>query len=163
MKSGAKRELANLPECGDPSLETKCQKYVFVSHIESLGNFLFAKLFYESVEYLLIDDHAGTETLLHAFPTFSPSGNHVLLLIMNDDQIGFAVQMWRREGPRFVLDWSGSPYTDGIYTSYQLIRWTEENKVVLRADVNFEPPRDDGIREFTLSHSANGWGIVGTR
>jgi hypothetical protein len=160
LKSGAIRNYQDRPECKSLGEESKCQKYVLVVHASSRGTFVVAKLYYESITCLLIDDVTGDETTLRSFPDFSPSGNRALALLINDEQFGFAVQIWRREGHKFVLEWSASPYTDGFYTSYELVRWKSERTLELRAETTFDPPRSIEKKYFDLHDAADGWKVV---
>jgi hypothetical protein len=131
-----------------------------IAHARTRGVFVVAKLYYESAEYLLVDDGSGDEAVMRQFPIFSPSGKHALVLLMNDEQLGFAVQIWRRDGHRFVLDWSGSPYAEGMYTSYKLVRWPSEGKIELHSETSFDPPKSSLLKKFTLRQAARGWKIV---
>jgi hypothetical protein len=119
LSSGVTKTFEDTPECRAADQEAKCQKYSLVAHARTRGVFVVAKLYYESAEYLLVDDGSGEEAVLRQFPMFSPTGKHALVLLINDEQLGFAVQIWRREGRRFVLDWSGSSHAGGMYTSYK--------------------------------------------
>jgi hypothetical protein len=123
LSSGATRTYQDRSECKIAGHEASCQKYRLVAHAGTRGVFVVAKLYYESAEYLLVDDSSGEEAVLRQLPVFSPSGKHALVLLENDEQLGFAVQVWRREGHRFVVDWSGSPHAEGVYTSYR--HWME--------------------------------------
>lgn len=162
LRSGAQKDYVNSPECGVPSEETKCQLYVLIAHAHWCRAFVVARLQYESSEYLLIDDDSGIETALPRFPDFSPSGERLLERISADGRVGFAVQIWRREGDRFVLEWSASPHADGVYTSYDLVRWRSEDMIELRAETTFLPPRPVAIRHFELRRSAEGWKVIET-
>lgn len=163
LKSGTAKVYEDRPECKIPEKESKCQMYVLVAHANSLHIFVLAKLYYESAEYLLVDDATGDETILRSFPKFSPSGHYALTLLINDVQIGFAVQIWRREGSRFILDWSGSPHIEGFYTSYALEHWSREDSIALLAENSFEPPKPNAIMHFELHHAADGWKVVDAR
>ena len=163
LKSGTTKIYADRPECKIPDKESKCQMYVLVAHANSLHIFVLAKLYYESAEYLLVDDAAGDETSLRSFPRFSPSGGYALALLINDEQVGFAVQIWRREGHRFLLDWSGSPHLEGFYTTYALEHWAREGSIALRAENRFESPKPNAITHFELDHLADGWKVVDAR
>ena len=112
---------------------------------------------------IVASDATGDETGLPRFPDFSPAGGHVLVRISDDEQIGFAVQIWRREGHTFVREWSGSPYADGSYTAYRLIGWCGEDTIDLQAETSFEPPKPSVTTDFQLRHSAQGWRVVETR
>jgi len=163
LKSGTTRIYEDRPECKVPDKESKCQMYVLMVHASSRNTFIVAKLYYESAEFLLVDDATGEETTLRSIPYFSPSGRYVLVLLINDEQIGFAVQIWHRKGHGFLIDWSGAPYTEGSYTSYELVRWSKENIIVLRAKTNFFTPRHSAIAKFELHHLADGWKVVEVR
>ena len=160
LKSGTAKIYDDRPECKIPDKESKFQMYVLVAHASSRNTFVLAKLYYESVEYLLVDDATGDETTLRSFPIFSPSGDHVLVLLMNDEQVGFAMQIWRRAGDTFVLDWSGSPHAKGMYTSYELLSWSSENTIELQAETSFEPPKPSVKKRFELRYSAHNWNVV---
>jgi hypothetical protein len=160
LSSGATRVYEDKPECRIADQEAKCQRYRLVAHARTRGVFVVAKLYSESAEYLLVDDGSGDEAVLRQFPIFSPSGKHVLVLLMNDEQLGFAVQVWRRDGARFVLDWSGSPHAEGGYTSYRLVRWLSEGTIELQSDASLEPPKTNLLKRFTLRHAAKGWNVV---
>jgi hypothetical protein len=163
LKSGTTRVYEDSPECQLPEKESKCQMYVLIAHVNSLHLFVLAKLYYESAEYLLVDDATGGETSLRSFPKFSPSGRYALVLLVNDEQVGFAVQIWRREGHGFILDWSGSPHVEGFYTSYALEHWFKEDSIALLAENRFEPPKPNAITHFELHHVADGWEVVEAR
>jgi len=163
LKSGTVKVYEDRPECKISEKESKCQMYVLVAHVNSLHLFVLSKLDYESAEYLVVDDTSGDETSLRSFPKFSPSGRYALVLLINDEQLGFAVQIWHRDGHRFILDWSGSPHTDGFYTSYSLKHWSKEDSIALLAVNRFEPPKQNAITHFELHHAADGWKIVEAR
>jgi hypothetical protein len=162
LKSGTEKPYENRPECNISDKESKCQMYVLVAHASSRSTFVVAKLFYESIEYLLVDDVTGEETILRSFPYYSPSGNHILVLLVNDEQVGFAVQIWSRVDHKFILDWSGSPHTEGMYTSYELVRWPSENTIELQAKISFAPPKPSMTKRFELRYAAHRWDIFET-
>jgi hypothetical protein len=162
LSSGDTKRYVDNPACQTPGLESKCQKYRLIVHAQSRGVFIIAKLYYESVEYLLVDDGSGDETVVRGFPHFSPSGKHVVVLLMNDEQLGFAVQVWRREGHKFILDWSGSPYAEGMYTSYNLVGWPSEDTIEIESETENEPPQPRVKRHFVLHHAVNGWKVIET-
>jgi hypothetical protein len=138
LKSSATKIYEDAPECKYPDKESECQMYALVAHASSRGIFVVARLYYESAGYLLVDDTTGNETTLRNFPDFSPSGNRVLVLLINDQQVGSEVQIWHREGHKFALEWSGSPHADGVYTSYKLERWPVEGSIELESETNIE-------------------------
>jgi hypothetical protein len=162
LGSGATTAYVDRPECRskDPVQESKCYRYGLIAHAPSRGVFALVKAYYEGSKYLLVNDASGIETTVRSFPILSPSGEHALVLLMNDDELGFAVQIWRRDGPKYVLDWQGSPHADGSYTSYKLVRWPSENTIELQAKMSFERPKPDVTKRFSLHHTPQGWGVV---
>jgi hypothetical protein len=121
------------------------------------------KLYYENLETILLNDSSGEGTVLQSFPVFSPSGKHLLVLLENDDELGFAVQIWRQDGGRFIQDWSGSPNSEGVYVSYRMLRWPSEEIIELQSETSFEPPRPNLLKRFSLRHEASGWQVVESR
>jgi len=163
LKSGKTKTFRNRPECRDQDQEAKCQMYSLVVHASSRHVFVIAKICYESVEYLLVDDETGAEAILSGFPVFSPSGQRVLVLLMDDERIGFGIQIWHRRGPGFALEWSGTPRFGGTYSSYELIGWSKENTIELSAEIGFDSPQPNLKKFFALSYSKPGWAITGIR
>jgi len=165
LSSGGTKAYEDRRECRseDPRQQSRCQKYRLIAHARSRGVFVLIKAYYEGSKYLLVNDATGDEATLPSFPILSASGQHAVVLLMDDGVLGFAIQVWRREGPRFVLDWEGSPHVEGIYTWYKLVRWPSENTIQLQAKIDFAPPRPDAIRHFSLQHAAQGWEIIESR
>lgn len=157
LRSGNTKAYANGPECKNPDDEAKCQKYSLIVDAHTRGLFVVAKVLHEGLDIILIDDHAGEETVLRHFPIFSPSGKNLLVLLENDPELGFAVQIWRRNGARFIQDWSGSPHSDGMYVSYKMLRWPSEDVIEVQSDISFEPPKPNILKRFTLRRRADGW------
>jgi len=160
IKSGGSRVYADRPECRSNTAEASCQRYFLLAHLHVPGFYVVAKLRDEGAEFLLVDDRSGTETTVRGIPIFSPTGEHIAVFLSNDEVVGFAVQVWRRSGDRYVLDWSGSPETTGIYTSYKLVKWQSEGRIDLQADIDFEPPRPTATKHFELVHSDQTWNVV---
>jgi len=160
LSSGLTKTYDDSPECKTQTQESKCVQFTLVAHVSAFGVFVMAKLYYESVEYLLVDDKTGEVTTLRGFPLFSKTGSHFLVLLMNDQEVGFGLQIWRREGRKFILDWVGSPHVEGIYTSYELLRWRLEDKIELRAENSFEPPKPNVQKYFDLCRSGQRWDVV---
>lgn len=156
-RSGVAKSYDDRPGCSPSADDSACQTYRLIAYACSRGVFVTARLFYEHVEYLLIDDATGAETTLRGFPIFSPSGNHVLVLLMNDEELGFAVQIWRRQGSTFVLDWQGSPAAEGLYTSYTLVDWASEHEIDIRSETNFGQSRPLVIKTISLRQAPRGW------
>lgn len=160
LAQGSVRIFKDRPECEKKNHEAKCQKYKLIVHARSRGVFVVAKLYYESAEYILVDDTSGDETVLRGFPIFSPSGRYVLVLLMNDEKFGFAVQIWRRAGHKFVLDWQGAPNTDGMYTNYKFLSWPSENTIDLQSETRFGLLKLPVTKHFFLHLTAHGWNVV---
>jgi hypothetical protein len=158
LGSGATKAYVDRPECGskDPVQESKCQKYRLIAHARSRGLFVLVKAYYEGAAYLLVNDASGEEAKVPSFPIFSPSGQHVLVILDNDAVGEYAIQVWRREGSRFVLDWK----RDDGYAKYKLVRWASENTIELQAKIGFEPPKPDVTKRLSLHHTPQGWGVV---
>jgi hypothetical protein len=91
-----------------------------------------------------------------SFPIFSPSGQHVLVILENDAVGEYAIQVWRREGSQFVLDWK----RDDDYAKYMLVRWASENTIELQVKIGFEPPKLDVTKRLSLHHTPQGWVVV---
>jgi hypothetical protein len=160
LSSGVSRAFDDSSECKAEALQARCEKYRLIVHARTRGVFVVAKLYSESAEYVLVDDRSGDDTVLRRFPIFSPSGEHVLVLLINDELVGFAIQIWRRKGYRFALDWSGSPYTNGMYTSYRFIGWPSEGTIELQSETSFEPPKQNVSKRFNLRRTSRDWQVV---
>lgn len=143
LKSGEIKIYVNRSECKTESQESACQKFVLLGYIRSEHLFLIAKLYYESAEYILLDDRTGQESIMRAVPELSPSGRYAVLILQNDEQVGFGLQIWLREGTQFVPDWSGTPFVDGIYTSYKLVDWIDDGLLKFKVVNSFVPPKKD--------------------
>ena len=159
LRSGNTRILADRQECEDPDQETKCERYSLVTHARTRNLFVVAKLEYEGLDAFLIDDATGKETSLPAFPIFSPSGEHLLVFVENDGVLGFVVQIWRREAGKFILDWSGSPHSGGVYVTYKLLRWRSEDVIDAEAEIS-DGPKPDHSRKFTVRRIAGRWKLA---
>jgi hypothetical protein len=159
LGSGQDKAYQNAPECRDPEREAACQTFSLIAHTRARGLFVVAKFYYESMEYFLVDETTGEETVLGGVPTFSPSGKRVLVMLENDTNLGFVLQIWQRNDRRFLLDWSGSPYAGGMYTAYKFLGWPSEDRIELRAVMSFEPPKPDTSRHFAVVRNWQGWGV----
>ena len=159
LASGQEKAYQNTPECRDTEREAACQTFSLIAHARARSVFVVAKLYYESTEYLLVDESTGEETVLDALPTFSPSGKRLLVVVENDTKLGFLIQVWQHSGHRFLLDWLGAPYTEGTYTTYRFLQWPSEDRIELQAVTSFEPPMPDVSRRFAIGRSWRGWGV----
>ncbi len=159
LRNGDTKVFADKPECKLPEFESQCQIYRLVVHASTRGVFVILKLYYESAEYLLIDDTTGEETVLRNFPVLSPSGQQAVVPLMNDELVGFAVQIWRREGHKFVQEWEASPFADGMYTNYEVLGWNSKDEIWMQAETNFDLPKPPQRNKFRLKHADSGWEI----
>jgi len=159
LRNGDTKIFAHKPECKLPEFESQCQKYWLIAHAGTRAIFVILKLYYESAEYLLIDDTTGEETVLRNFPVLSPSGQRAVVPLMNDELVGFAVQIWRREGHKFVQEWEACPFADGMYTTYEVLGWNSEDEIEMRSETNFDPPKPPQTTKFRLKREDSGWAI----
>lgn len=150
LRSGATKTYEDRSECKQEKQEANCQTYRLIAYARSRGFYVVVKGYYEGADYILISDLTGDETVLRGFPYFSPSGNYVLVLLMNDQEVGFEMQIFRREKNKFVLDWRGAPHTNGMYTTYKLLGWQSENVIELQSENDFGPSVPYDIKRFDL-------------
>ena len=168
LLKGGKKVYRDSEECAGTQDWTLCTSYLLIGHGRSNHIFLLAKFQYEFTEFILVDEATGEETSVRSFPSFSPSGRYVLVLIMNDEELGFAVQVWRRNGSKFILDWSGFPGQESVststdyklitYTDYKLTEWSNDNKIDLQARLDFLG-REQAVHRYSLHNSELGWTI----
>jgi hypothetical protein len=159
LRSGDRKLYTDRPECMKPDQEEKCERYSLIAHARTRGVFVLAKLSYEGLDVVLVNDSTAEETVLPSFPIFSPSGQHLLVLVENDPALSFVIQIWRRDAARFVLDWSGSPNADG-YVSYKMLRWPSEDIIKVQSETSFGPPKPNLVKRFTLRRKTAGWQLV---
>lgn len=163
LNSGEEKNYQDSSECNDDTKEEKCEQYRLIVHAEEYGVFVVVKALYEDARFILIDDSTGNETVLDAFPIFSPTGVSVLLLNVDDPQHGLAVQIWRRYGNKFVEAWSGAPYaqfTSTSLTTYKLTRWDTEGLIELQAEINDWPSVEDPHRCLKLEEVQTEWRLL---
>lgn len=163
LKRGNQILLSDAEECRSNAESSRCDKYLLIAHLSDRNLFLVGHLFSESINYLLIADETGSQTGLRAFPILSPTGEHALVLIMNDNEIGFAVQIWQRNGHLFHLEWEEAPNTGGLYTSYKLLSWPTEDVIHILSETTLDISGDKWPverRQLTLQRSMNGWHIA---
>ena len=82
---------------------------------------------------------------------------------MNDELVGFAVQIWRREGHKYVQEWEASPYADGMYTTYNVLGWKSEEQIEMQAETDFGLSRPFERNKFRLKRTDSGWVVEKTR
>jgi hypothetical protein len=162
LSSGLTKSYQNKPECKDIEKEADCEKYKLIVHSHAHNAFIILKGYYEGVEYLITDDKSGEEVTLNSFPIFSPSGNRMLVCATNDTNGKFEVQLWRRQGDRFISEWTGSPFFTGEYLYYQFTGWAEEDVIELRANENPNSVKPNIVTNFQLRHTPQGWAAVAT-
>jgi hypothetical protein len=158
--SGLTKSYQNAPECKNVEREADCEQYKLIVHSHAHRAFIILKAYYEDIEYLVTDDNSGEEVVLPAFPIFSPSGNRMLVRVINDGMVGFQVQLWKRHGDRFVSEWTGEPFFTGQYMNYDFVGWPDEDVIDLRADENRNSIEPNIVTNFQLRHTSEGWRIV---
>jgi hypothetical protein len=141
LRSGKIRTYIDRAECEKPDEEAKCERYSLIVHARTRSTFILAKHLYEGLDVIVVDDNAGEETKLGSIPTFPPTGQHLIVFLENDEQLGFEVQIWRRDGTRFIEEWSGSPNSDGTYVAYRLVQWPCEDVVTVESKTSYDPPK----------------------
>jgi hypothetical protein len=159
LRSGKIKSYADRAECNQPAEEVKCERYSLIVHAKTRSAFILAKHLYEGLDVVVVDDNTGEETKLGSLPGFSPTGQHLIVLLENDEQLGFQVQIWRRDGPRFIEEWSGSPNSDGNYVAYRLVQWPSEDAVTVESKTSYDPPKPDVVKRITIGRNAKGWSV----
>lgn len=102
--------------------------YGFLEPMDSIGQWLLLAGYYEAFDYVLIDQHDGSETHLWGRPVLSPDGKH-FLTGMVDLEAAFVptgFQMWGFENNKPVLRWE-KELTD--WGSDNFI-WTKDNHII---------------------------------
>jgi hypothetical protein len=161
LKSGKTRVYRNSSACNDPDAEAHCEIYLLVVYALSRNVFIVGRLYYESTEYLLIDDNTGQETTLLDLPLFSPSGNQILIVNADDHDSGNFIQLWNRTGSVFQRTWSGRPFAqENAYIEYKCLRWISETEIELQARIVAEFPAPETVHKFKLQLTPDGWSTV---
>ena len=112
LSGGKNLTLRNdTPDCsGDIGhLDRLCGSFLMLADLPNHHFYLVCLIEDESVDYLLIDDRTGHETLVDAVPIFSADGTH--FLVQNDDEMNDHdnnLEIWRRENDGAVLEWAHS-------------------------------------------------------
>jgi hypothetical protein len=133
--------------------------HVFVAHARPSSAFVLFRPGAEA-DYLLVDDVTGEETAVPGPPAFSPEGGRALVMVMNHPRLGALVQIWRRAGARFTVEWSSSPLWTGDYLVYALRRWSEENRIELIAERRDPATQKLRLTEFRIERRPRGWQLV---
>jgi hypothetical protein len=160
LQSGKIKSYVDGAECKKPAEEVKCERYSLIVHARTRSAFILGKQYYEGLDVLLVDDNTGEETKLRSIPSFSPTGQHLIVFLEDDQLLGFEVQIWRRVGNRFREEWSGSPNSDGIYVTYRLVQWPSENVVVVESKTSYGPSKSDVVKQVSIGRNAKGWAVL---
>lgn len=102
--------------------------YTFLGAMDDIGQWLVLASYYESMDYILVDQMNGIETHLWGYPVVSPDRNHILSSMV-DIEAGFVpngFQLWSIEDGNFVLAYE-QELTDW---SFDKSIWTNDNKIV---------------------------------
>lgn len=128
------RKLKNKKECRSEKTETECVRYVFMAYSTEINSFVVAELSYEGRGYLLINAENGVSVYLKDFPIFSPSGQNFIVVLANDNEVGFGLQIWKRKNSKYSLEWEGGrimmecilriKLTNGSITKRSIYLWT---------------------------------------
>lgn len=140
LRSGADKTYEDSESCyqNDPKTVATCHAFVLISYVKTRGIFLILKGYYEGADFLLVDDATGDETLINAFPLFSPSGNRVLVLMNGGMDNSVGIEIWRRTDHRFEREWADDPVGASGATplNYRLDDWKNETELDLSATVS---------------------------
>lgn len=163
VRSGSVKSYADRPECMNIEQESKCEKFRLVAYAPSRHLFVVAHAGYETVRYIVVDDATGDETSLRALPLFSPSGDHILVLNIDDERLGFAMQLWARSGHKFDLKWTAAPFahaTPTSMTTYRLLGWNSEKALAVEAETRDDSPAPRTTKRFVVHESAGEWQAI---
>ena len=104
------------------------QSYIFQRAMDDIGQWLVMGGYYESMDFVLIDQEDGTETHLWGYPVLSPEKNY-FLTSMVDLEAAFlpnGFQLWSVEGKKPVKMYE-QELTDW---GFDHIIWTNDNKIL---------------------------------
>jgi hypothetical protein len=155
---GPALSFAAKPECKSPKTEGDCVDYALLAEVRSLGVFVVVRMFYEGGEYLLIDEKTGETTTVDDFPQFSPSGRTIATF--GNEENGSeetAVQLWSRQGRKWVVAWRGGPI--GPHWNYSLVAWRGDHAVQVRADPACCEDHPPAARTVELERTRDGWRV----
>lgn len=167
FRSGATRIFEDAPACEIEEEQARCVAYVLNGYHPEWHLFRVAIHFYEGGDDILIDDRTGDETVIDGFAQFSSSGNHIVEILAGPDGYdasGPAVQIWRRRGSRFVVEWRSGP--NGEDAQYELVDWPSPGRLELRSrtpghwDHAAKQMTPDSISTFTLKRRPKGWRVM---
>jgi hypothetical protein len=153
LQGGAERVFRDKPECRSVEQEAHCQTFIFIAHLGSQHLFVVEQSFYEGADYLLIDDRSGQQISIAGFPFFSPTGRYILQ-ITPDNNGDDPLVVWRRQGDRFVRDWSGSLAPFGVDPDYELDAWPTDDSLRLHG---LASPGSSHQVAVSLRRTGAGW------
>jgi hypothetical protein len=145
--------------------DANCYGYELAGHEREWHLFRVLVYLWEGQSHIFVDDRTGEETHLDGYPLFSQSGNQIVEILYGPDgydATGPAVQVWRRQGTKFVVEWTGSPYKEPE-TQYSVLGWWSPGRIDLRATTRGEWDREAGrstpdiVKYFTLKRRPKGW------
>lgn len=160
LASGEAKSYVDSAPCDEVKGETNCFSYHLLAHAASRHVFVLMKLYYEGADWIVVDDVSGDQTVMRSFPNLSPSGQNILLMIVNDDEVGFGLQIWRRQGHKYVLDWSRDDRSLGAYISYKLLEWPSEDTIKLQSQEDTTPGDPPVTKVFDLHYSGHHWAVL---
>jgi hypothetical protein len=104
------------------------EAYTYLQSLDEIGQWLVLCSYYESMDYLLIDQQLGTETHLWGYPVISPDKNHILTSMV-DLEAGFVpngFQLWTIEEDNIILAYEQELAEWGFDKSI----WTNGNEIL---------------------------------
>lgn len=122
LKSGQQKVLKNNLKNEESSVE-----YIFMRSLDAIGYWEILTFYYESFDYLLINQADGTETHLWNKPVVSPD-NQYLLCGSTDLEAGYVpngFQLWAINNDQLVLQWEKEITDWGA----EKLLWTKDNFV----------------------------------
>ncbi|BAM86887.1 conserved exported hypothetical protein [Bradyrhizobium oligotrophicum S58] len=160
LRSGKTKVYSDRLACSRPAEETKCIRYSLVVHAKTRSSYIIAKQYYEGLEAIVVNEVSGVETIVRGIPSYSSDGRSLVVFLENDPEVGFAVEVWQKNGDRFAKVWTGSPNSDGIYVSYRLIRWISEDAFLIETKTKYGGKKPDALQEVLIVRDASGWKIA---
>lgn len=170
--SGHSFTYEDAPSCreSDDLAEARCHRFRLDGYERRWRLFRIAVVFYEGGDTILVDDRTGAETVIDGEMHFSPSGTHIVEILAGADGYdasGPAVQIWRRRGDKFVVEWTGAPDArEGADIQYGLVAWPSPGRIEFRSMVPGDWDRiakqrtTDVVKHFTLIRRPKGWRLV---
>ncbi|MCX8472289.1 MAG: hypothetical protein ORN85_01435 [Sediminibacterium sp.] len=99
--------------------------YNYIGHFKEVGLYVIIVQYYESVEFLLINDKTGVKTKIWGEPKLSSDNKHI---VCSSNAIGYdimpnGIQMWLIEKDNLILEWVYKQEQWGV----DGIIWVKEN------------------------------------